>query len=320
MFHGLTRETKTISKPFYSILPNTILSPNWISGFSDAESSFSLRIAKNSSRKSGWRVSPIFAIELDRRDTVLLKRIQEFFGIGIISTRKNGKVTFYVQSFSDITHVIIPHFIKYPLLTKKRADFILFSKAVQLLNDKVQSTAEGLQKIINIRASMNKGLPELLKKAFPNTVAVLRPEFNISSIYNPNWLVGFVDGEGCFYVGVKKTSSKLGHQVILVFSLSQHSRDEILFKRILNYLGYGVIEKVKTRPDSVAFVVYKYSDICEKLIPFFQEYPLQSVKSLNFRDFCEIASLMANKVHLTKQGIEKISRIKFQMNTGRSYN
>jgi hypothetical protein len=37
---------------------------------------------------------------------------------------------------------------------------------VQLLNEKAQSTVEGLQKIINIRASMNKGLPELLKKSF----------------------------------------------------------------------------------------------------------------------------------------------------------
>lgn len=228
-------------------------------------------------------------------------------------------VTFYVQSFSDITQVIIPHFTKYPLLTKKRADFILFSMAVQLLNEKVQSTVEGLQKIINIRASMNKGLPELLKKAFPNTVAVFRPEFNVNSIYHPNWLVGFVDGEGCFYAGVKRTSSKLGRQVILIFSLSQHSRDEMLFKSILNYLGYGVIEKVKTRPDAVVLVVYKFSDICDKLIPFFQEYPLQSVKLLNFRDFCEIANLMINKVHLSKQGIERISLIKSQMNTGRFY-
>jgi len=64
------------------------------------------------------------------------------------------------------------------------------------------------QKIINIRASVppNKGLPECplqLKKAFPNTVKealglprVFRPEFSVYSIYNPNWLVGFVDG--CF--------------------------------------------------------------------------------------------------------------------------
>lgn len=319
MFHGLTTETKTNSESFSSTLPNTKLCPSWVSGFSDAESSFSLRIAKNSTRKSGWRVLPIFAIELDRRDTILLKRIQEFFGVGIISDRKNGKVSYYVQSFSDITQVIIPHFSKHPLLTKKRADFILFSMAVQLLNEKVQSSVEGLQKIINIRASMNKGLPELLKKAFPNTVPVLRPEFNIDTIYHPNWLVGFVDGEGCFYVNMKITSSKLGHQVLLIFSLSQHSRDETLFKCIVNYLGYGIIEKVKTRPNSVAFVVYKFSDIWDKLVPFFREYPLQSVKLLNFFDFCKIANLMLVKAHLTKEGIEKISSIKSQMNTGRSY-
>lgn len=83
-----------------------------MSGFSDAESSFSLRIVKNNNRKSGWRVLPIFVIELNRRDIILLKRIQKFFGVGIISVRKNGKVTYYVQLFSDITQVIIPHFTK----------------------------------------------------------------------------------------------------------------------------------------------------------------------------------------------------------------
>jgi hypothetical protein len=36
-------------------------------------------------------------------------------------------------------------------------------------------TVEGIQKIINIRASINKGLSPLLKEAFPNSVAVTRP-------------------------------------------------------------------------------------------------------------------------------------------------
>ncbi|KAA8628022.1 hypothetical protein SMACR_12698 [Sordaria macrospora] len=36
-------------------------------------------------------------------------------------------------------------------------------------------TNEGLQKIINIRASLNKGLSLLLKEAFPTSVAVSRP-------------------------------------------------------------------------------------------------------------------------------------------------
>jgi hypothetical protein len=36
-------------------------------------------------------------------------------------------------------------------------------------------TVEGLQKIINIRASINKGLTPLLKEAFPNSIAISRP-------------------------------------------------------------------------------------------------------------------------------------------------
>ena len=350
MFHGLITETKTDSKPFSYTISNTKLCPHWITGFCDAESSFSLRTAKNSSRKSGWRVSPIFIIELDSKDLILLKRIQEFFGVGVVSVRNNGMAVYSVKSFSDITHVIIPHFNNYPLLTQKKADFILFSNAVQLLNEKVQSTSEGLQQIINIRASMNKGLSELLKKSFHNTVPVTRPLINIESINHPNWLVGFVDGEGCFYVKIKKNSSKLGSQVSLVFSLIQHSspsggRDEILFNMILKYLGCGVIEKATTRPNEVKYVIYKFGDICNNLIPLFQKYPLQGVKSLNFSDFCKVANLMINKVHLTKEGLpqiflhlyineenrrrggphapcggsglEEINLIKSQMNTGR---
>ena len=316
-------ETKTDSKPFSYTISNTKLCPHWITGFCDAESSFSLRTAKNSSRKSGWRVSPIFIIELDSKDLILLKRIQEFFGVGVVSVRNNGMAMYSVQSFSDITHVIIPHFNNYPLLTQKKADFILFSNAVQLLNEKVQSTSEGLQQIINIRASMNKGLSELLKKSFPNTVPVTRPLINIESINHPNWLVGFVDGEGCFYVKIKKNSclipplTKLGSQVSLVFSLTQHSRDEILFNMILKYLGCGVIEKATTRPNEVKYVIYKFGDICNILITLFLKYPLQGVKSLNFSDFCKVANLMINKVHLTKEGLEEINLIKSQMNTGR---
>lgn len=40
---------------------------------------------------------------------------------------KNYSVVHYeVRSIKELTKVIIPHFDKYPLLTKKRADFELF--------------------------------------------------------------------------------------------------------------------------------------------------------------------------------------------------
>jgi len=62
------------------------------------------------------------------------------------------------------------------------------------------------------------------------------------------------------------------------FSIAQHVRDEELLAKISNYLECGGIEKVSTRPAGVTFVVYKFADIKDKIIPFFGKYPLQGVK------------------------------------------
>jgi hypothetical protein len=50
---------------------------------------------------------------------------------------------------------IIPHFDEYPLITQKRADYILFKQIANIIIKKEHLTNEGLQKIINIRANIN---------------------------------------------------------------------------------------------------------------------------------------------------------------------
>jgi hypothetical protein len=55
------------------------------------------------------------------------------------------------------------------------ADFILFKKVVELVNNKAHLTFEGLNKIINIRASINLGLSELIKTNFIKINPVERP-------------------------------------------------------------------------------------------------------------------------------------------------
>jgi len=71
--------------------------------------------------------------------------------------------------------VVIEHFNKYPLITKKRVDFELFKLAVLLIQNKEHLTKEGLNKLISIRASMNKGLTDELKLAFPGTTPINKP-------------------------------------------------------------------------------------------------------------------------------------------------
>jgi hypothetical protein len=106
----------------------------------------------------------------------------------------------------------------------------------------------------------------------------------------------------------------------MVFSISQHVRDEALLIKFIDYLGCGRIERASTRPDIVNFSVSKFSDIKEKVIPFFQSSPLQGIKHMDYLDFVEVAKIVEVKGHLTPEGINKINSLKSGMNSSRICN
>lgn len=326
------RQYSTSVNVLSGLKKESILPPYWVTGFADAESSFNLKVSKKNTSKIGWHVIPEFNIELHSRDTLLLRKIQSFFGIGIISERLSlNKVVYSVQSYKDIINVIIPHFDKYPLVTQKKADYLLFKQAINLLNLNAKSNMEGFRSILSLKASMNSGLSATLKINFPTILPEPRPIVSSQVIPDPNWFTGFVDGEGCFYVKLSKSNAYLsGFQVGLNFLVYQHARDEYLLTSFIEYLGCGKIEIASTRSPSgdhplrgrseqVKFVVYKFSDIFEKIIPFFQRHSLQGIKHMDYLDFCKVADIVKDKYHLTPEGVKAIKSLKSGMNTGRIY-
>lgn len=74
----------------------------------------------------GHQVRCVFGINLHEKDLPLLERIQEFFnGVGVIHRHGESSFSYLVSSVSDLK-VVIAHFEAYPLITKKRANYILF--------------------------------------------------------------------------------------------------------------------------------------------------------------------------------------------------
>ena len=159
----------------------------FIAGFSDAESCFVIKVSKSNKTKTEWRLDPAFEIGLSVKDFSLLKQIQSFFGVGTIRMNKrNNSAVYAVQSVKDLTNVIIPYFHKYPLISQKRSDFELFKSAVDIMNQKQHLNLEGLQEIVNLRASMNNGLTDKLKDSFSKTKPVTRAEIQFAGIPDPN--------------------------------------------------------------------------------------------------------------------------------------
>jgi len=292
------------------------INPWFLTGFSDAEGCFMVSIYKSPKSRVGWRVQPVFQIGLHPKDKELLNIIQTYFdGQGILTRLKDNCLTYRVFSLETLDK-IIEHFEKYPLQTQKRGDFELFKSVVMMVKCGKHLNTEGLQEIINYRASLNNGLTPILKEAFPNFILIPRFHKIVNpQVPDPHWLSGFTAGEGCFNINiVKNSSTKTGYLVNLRFQLSQHLRNENLLKSFIDYFGCGkyyTVEGVQSRGD---FVVTRLSDILNKIIPFYLNYPIMGIKAKDFQSWYEASELMFKKEHLTLEGLEKILKIKASKN------
>lgn len=250
-----------------------------------------------------------------------MEQIQEFFGgIGSVFSSDNLGSTvdpyFSVSSVKDLINIIIPHFERYYLLTKKAEDFLLLKIIVELINNKAHLSIEGLHQIINIKASMNLGLSNIQNSEFNNIIPVSRPVIQCENIPDPHWITGFVNGEGTFDVKIYSSKTLTGYAVQLRFRIPQHERDTKLIELLIKYFASGRIEKHSKFP-AVTLVITKFSIIYEKIIPFFELYTLTGQKKLDFLDWCKISKLISEGSHLTIKGLKLIREIKEGMNKGR---
>lgn len=142
-------------------------------------------------------------------------------------------IQYRVESLEGIA-IIINHFYKYPLITPKLADYLLFKSAYEVIKNKNHLTEKGLFELVALKAVMNRGLSNDLIIYLPNIVPSLRSEVPLSKIRDPNWLSGFTEAEGCFsVVRFKSPTSKYGVAVKLSFILTQSIRDEGLIKSLI---------------------------------------------------------------------------------------
>ena len=131
------------------------------------------------------------------------------------------------------------------------------------------------------------------------------------------WITGFVDGEGCFHVGINPHSDmKTGHQVLPEFTVVQHERDAQILHALKAHFECGVVRR--NHGDRMAYRVRGLEHLARRIVPFFEEHPLKSKKRADFEKFRRVVRMMEAGDHLTAEGIEAIRDLAAGMNRGRS--
>jgi len=292
--------------------------PFWtITGLIDAEGSFLVNIASDKSRKLGYAISISLEMGMNYKDITLLKNIKYTLGLGNIYYNKNDLTyKWKVSSINELCDVIIPFLKQYYLVSQRRVDYELFVKIAEIIKLKRHLSAEGLQQIVDLKSSLNIGITKDLIASFPNTTISCKHKYDFKFIPDPYWLSGFSKGEACFFIRIYDSpNSKLGCAVQTVFMITQHSRDKNLLEGVAKLLDCGRVKKRKT--EAYDYIVTSFESVRDKIVPFFEKYPLTGHKYLNYTDFKKVVHIIDKREHLAFQGMQTIKNIKKGMNTGR---
>jgi len=151
------------------------------------------------------------------------------------------------------------------------------------------------------------------------------PDNQQERLVDPNWVIGFVDGEGCFSIGLvrqperaNRKGYRTGFQVSHEFAVTQGAKSVSCLRDLQAFFGVGGV-LLNKRYDNHREHLYRYvvrarGDLVEVVIPFFREHPLRTNKRQDFESFTRCVQIMVENRHLTRKGLIEILEIMQTMN------
>ncbi len=139
------------------------------------------------------------------------------------------------------------------------------------------------------------------------------------------WVIGFVDGEGCFSIGfvrqndrVDRKGYKTGYQVSHEFAVTQGARSLEALYELKSFFKVGQVV-INRRHDNHKehlhrYVVRSRRDLLEVVIPFFRKNRMYTLKQQDFEKFAQCVELVNKGYHLTREGLIGIAKITETMN------
>src|SRR3989344_4951322 len=159
----------------------------------------------------------------------------------------------------------------------------------------------------------------------------IRAENQQERLIKIGWVVGFVDGEGCFSIGFIKQPDrpdrkgyKLGIQPYYEFAVTQGISSKNSLLALKKFFGVGELY-INKRYDNHKEHLYRYTvrkreHLLNVIIPFFEKHQLQTQKRKSFKIFSKCLRMIDQGMHLQRDKMIKIIKLTENMNHKRRKN
>ena len=130
---------------------------SYLSGYADGEGCFCVTFNRSRRHRFGWDIRPSFSVSQNSDRAEILKLFQESFQCGTIRPDRSDKTLKYeVRSVAQLAAIVVPHFVRYPLLSSKAEEFGMFAAIVSLMHNGEHLKREGFGKIVQLAEQLNK--------------------------------------------------------------------------------------------------------------------------------------------------------------------
>lgn len=204
-----------------------------------------------------------FIVSQDKSSVAVLYAFQAFFKCGFVHKAGGNMMEYSVGNSQDIADIIIPFFETHTLKTQHKFNQFQIWRKEFLLNRDLKST-----------------------------------DIVFNTTLNTHWLSGFIDAEGCFYVGLCKSARmKVGYLTLPKFFISQN--DKILCEKIIEYIKGGRCRSYKNSYILEVSALKDHSSLINLLSPT----NLHTKKKESYIIWCKIIDIIKKKEHLTEEGL-----------------
>lgn len=248
---------------------NRALFEQWLVGFTDGDGNFHIS-QQGTGISTKWSLG--YKLTQSKYNLRILNYIKKELKVGSI-TKDGTKVQYFIRDKIVLETILLPIFDKYPLLTTKYFDYLKLKKALAILNNISLTKEEKNTKLLAIKNSTpNK---DYISPAWNNAKLPLTNVDSINNVMTKNWLVGFIEAEGSFYL-VNKTPTRIVHGFGLTQKLDKivleaigiilHIKNTVRYKELHNYY---ILDTTNSRA-------------IENVIDFLKN-TMKGVKSLEYR-------------------------------------
>jgi hypothetical protein len=129
---------------------------DWLSGFIDGEGCFQIACRKRvRNGRTHIAMEPEFRIELHMRDEAILHEIRRSLGFGKVKPIHTRGHRILLIAGTKSCNLLATVLDKHPLKTKKREDFRIWKKSIELFKNGATRSKDGLLKLARLKDSLN---------------------------------------------------------------------------------------------------------------------------------------------------------------------